>query len=789
MHMRARGWADGLLHDVRCAFRSMRRFPIATTVAIASLAAGIGATAATLTIRNAVFRNPPPLYRDPEQLTRLALGGGRTPAALYERWREVLGANVAAAATTDALSDIRMDDDRTVTLEVRGVTGGLFSVLGVRAELGDTGLVDRFTGEGALPAVLSYRAWDRLFDKGTNVLGRTIWIDNQPHVVVAVMPERFWLTDMESPIWKPLDLRAATAQEPLDVIVRRPPGTSGESLDAQLRVATDAYAATLPSDRRQIRHRFRGIEGTPIGQQVALVLPYLLGVCVLLTLLMACANAAILMIAQWTTREHEIAIRASIGAGRGRIIRSLLTESIIVAGCAGVLGAGFTLALRGWIVARGIGDARFYDLSINVGMLAQVAGLTLFTGLLAGLMPAIYETRRLQTNPLRAMAGADRVRQRWRNALVVLEVAVTIALLVVTSSMVDGYRRARSADLGFEPRPLIGATVQHRDGINIDTMMARLDQLPGVASAAASTALPYGPIGTTVKAASDARGSNGLSARQSAIDQAFFSTLGVKVRAGRMFTGQDTASTRGAIVNDTLARRLFGSGAAVGRALWIGDTSYDIIGVVTDYGTNVSGAQQAYPQVFLPLARDGEAPTSMSFLIRAEGDPAPLLQSLRREMLDMAAGTEVRRLYSVTQLRRIVGEEVLVGTAPLIPLITIGLLLTAAGIYGVLAFAVTRRARELAVRLAIGATERDLIRLITKQTSRLVGTGALIGVGLTFGLSRIVQAGGGAGSLYDPPLLAFVVPVLILIVIGIAASWIPSRRALKINPAVVLRTT
>jgi putative ABC transport system permease protein len=116
MHMRARGWADGLLHDVRCAFRSMRRFPIATTVAIASLAAGIGATAATLTIRNAVFRNPPPLYRDPEQLTRLALGGGRTPAALYERWREVLGANVAAAATTDALSDIRMDDDRTVTL-------------------------------------------------------------------------------------------------------------------------------------------------------------------------------------------------------------------------------------------------------------------------------------------------------------------------------------------------------------------------------------------------------------------------------------------------------------------------------------------------------------------------------------------------------------------------------------------------------------------------------------------------------------------------------------------------
>jgi ABC-type antimicrobial peptide transport system permease subunit len=368
-------------------------------------------------------------------------------------------------------------------------------------------------------------------------------------------------------------------------------------------------------------------------------------------------------------------------------------------------------------------------------------------------------------------------------------VAVTVALLVVTSSMVDGYRRARSADLGFDARPLIGATIQRRDGVNIDAIITRLEQTPGVASAAASTALPYGSIGTAVNAASDSRGSNGLSARQSAIDHMFFRTLGVKVRAGRMFTRQDTPSTRSAIVNDTLARRLFGSSGAVGRTLWIGNTSYDIVGIVTDYGTNVSGAQQAWPLVFLPLARDGEAPPSMSFLIRAQGDPAPLLQSLRREVLATATGTEVRRLYSVAQLRNVVGEELLVGTAPLFPLITIGLLLTAAGIYGVLAFAVTRRARELAVRLAIGATDRDVIGLITKQTSRLVGIGALIGVGLTFGLSRVVRANGGAGSVYDPRLLAFVLPVILLCVIGALASWIPSRRALRINPAIVLRTT
>ncbi len=523
-------WVDGVLQDARCAFRSMRRYPVATIVAIASLAAGIGATAATLTVRNAVFRSAPPLYRDPDQLSRLRLGRppGRVPAALYEGWRETLGMSAGAVSTTTALSDVRTDESN-LTLPVRGVTGGIFSVLGVNAELGSTSRLERSTDAGAVPAALSHQVWERLFDRRSDVLGRTLWIDDQPHIVVAVMPERFWLTDMSSPIWRPLDLRTVAAEEPLDVIVRRPPEVSRESLDVQLKPITDAYVATLPSERRQVRHNVVGHRRHSIGEQVALVLPYLLGVCVLLTLLMACANAAILMIAQWTAREHEIAIRASIGAGRARIIRSLITESVIVASCGGVLGIGAIFAIRGWMIARGAGDGRFFDLSIHPSLVAQVAAVTLLAGLAAGIMPALFETRRLQSNPLRAMAGADRIRQRWRNALVVLEVAVTVALLVVTSSMIDGYRHALSADLGFIPRPLIGATVHHRDGVNIEAILARLERVPGVASVAPSTAVPYGPNGTDVVAATDTGGSNGVSARQSAIGVEFFSTLGVKL--------------------------------------------------------------------------------------------------------------------------------------------------------------------------------------------------------------------------------------------------------------------
>jgi putative ABC transport system permease protein len=779
-------WTEGLAQDVRCAFRTTRRFPIATVVAVLSLAAGIGATAATLTIRNAVFLSAPPLYHDPEHLTRLRLANGSAPAELYEQWAQTLETTAGAAATTTALSDIRTDE-RTVTRPVRGITNNLFSVLGVPAEIGDAGGLNR-TDLSAVPAVLSYRVWDQLFDKRPDVLGRALWIDNEPHVVVAVMPERFWLTDMASPIWRALDLRTTAPEEPLDVIVRTGAGTTRQSLDAQLRATTDAYAATLPPDRRRIRQHFTGIEGTPIGQQVALVLPYLLGVSVLLTLLMACANAAILMIAQWTAREQEIAIRASIGAGRARIIRSLLTESIIVATCAGVLGAGFTFALQAWIVARGIGDARFYNLSIDARLIVDVAAITLVTGVLAGLMPALYETRRLQRNPLRAMAGADRVRQRWRNALVVLEVAVTVALLVVTSSMLHGYRRAVDAEMGFAPRPLAAVTVQNRSGLDIDAILSRIERLPGVASVAPTTALPYGGLGTQVTAATDARGSESTAVRQSSIGSRFFSTLGVSLRAGRAFTSSDSAARRTVIVNEALQQRLF-HGRTVGRMLWIGDNSYDIIGVAANYTTNVTGLDHTVPLVFLPLGGDGETQTTMSFLVRAHGDPAPLLQSLRREIRDTAAGTEVRRLYTVSQIREIAGQELLVGTAPLFPLITIGLLLTAAGIYGVLAFAVTRRSRELAVRVAIGATHGDVVRLVTRQSARLVAAGATIGVGITLALSRVVRAGGGAGSIYDPQLAAFVIPVVILMIIGTIASWIPSRRAVRINPAIVLRAS
>ncbi len=228
---------------------------------------------------------------------------------------------------------------------------------------------------------------------------------------------------------------------------------------------------------------------------MSFVLPYVLGTAVLLTLLIACANVAILMIAQWTAREHEIAIRASIGASRGRIVRSLLTESVLVSVCGGILGVCATFALRGWIL-RNSGNGTFFDLSIDVRILVQTAVIALATGIAAGVAPALYETRRLHTNPLRTIATSDRIRQRWRHALVVFEIAVTIALLVVTTTMIDGYWRTSHAEVGFATGPLLTAQIENRNGVRSRQIVEALTGIPGVAAASASTLIPFAANGS-----------------------------------------------------------------------------------------------------------------------------------------------------------------------------------------------------------------------------------------------------------------------------------------------------
>jgi predicted permease len=784
-------WLDHLVQDVRCAARNLRRAPIAAAIAIASLAAGIGATTVTLAVRDIIFYKPPPLYQDPEQLSRVQVAradrriqpfGSEPPAGLFLAWQAALGSAIGGSQPARGALDVRTED-RTETAPLRRVTPGMFGLLGVGAYLGHTDLA---APPGEPPrAILGYGVWQRLYDSRADAVGRTIWIERQPHTIVGVMPERFWLSNMDSPIWTALDPRALDAGDTIEVIVRRPSGTTAAALEATLQGGLNDFAARLPTGERNQRMKISGVGGTPMGNMLSIVLPYLLGICVLLTLLIACANVAILIIAQWTAREHEIAIRASIGASRSRIIRALLTESVLIAACGGLLGVAATIGLRAWVASLG-GESRFLNLSIDPRVFVQAAIITLMTGILAGIAPALYETRRLHANPLRAIAGSDRVRQRWRSALVVLEITVTVALLVVTSSMVDGYLHARRAQLGYDTRPLLIASVENPAGVPTRDVLEVLKRTPGVAAASAATSVPYA-AGRRLRVSIDAAGANPIVADSGSIGQDYFTTLGVSIRAGRAFTAGEAGAA--AIVNESLARQLFPDRDAMGNRIWIDSAPYDVVGIVANYSTNAFRIREFVPKIFLPLPDRSPALTRLSLLVRAQGDPAPLTQVVRREVREALSGTLVTSSHTVEQIFEVSSQEILAGTAPLFPLVVIGLLLTTAGIYGVLAFAIARRSRELAVRRAVGASNGHLVSLVTRQSLRLILIGAGAGVAATFALSRVVRAGGGGGSLYDPPAQAFVWPVLIVLAIGVLATWIPARRVLRINPADLLKTT
>jgi putative ABC transport system permease protein len=788
-------WLDRLRQDVRCGVRSLRRYPVAAAVAVMSLGAGIGATTVTLMMRDVVFRKPPPAYQHPEQLSRIQVGtpdrpvmpiGSRVPVALYRSWSDMSGSAMAAALQLRGTRDVRTDDRRD-TLQVCAASPAFFAVLGVRPILGNAFAQSTYDGTAAVPVVLSFRAWHRLFDGRPDALGRVLWIDDRPHAVVGVLPERFWFSEMSSPVWVPLDREILAAADGLEVVVRRPTGQSPAMLEAQLQPGVAEFARHLPEGQRALRLKVSGVEGTPLGFQVAAILPYVLATAVLLTLLIACANVAILMIAQWTTREHEIAIRASIGASRARIVRQLLTESVLVAVSGGLLGVLATLVLRGWVVRRVGTNLTFFDLSIDPWIFVQVAIITLFTGIAAGVAPALYETRRLHVNPLRTIAASDRVRQRWRHALVVFEITVTIALLVQTSAMIDSYLRVRTAPMGFPTRPLMIAHVEHPGGVATGRILEALNHLPGVASAAASTTALYAGA-RRERVAADAAGSNAVQAERAAITPDFFKALGVSLRAGRAFTRQDSLSGRAIIVNEALATHVL-QGDPIGARIWGAGKAYDIVGVVADYASNPSQIGHPEPKMFLPLPLESKDITRVQFVIQAEKDPLALTQTVRNEVREAAAGTIVTNAFAFDQLMKVAAQEILIGTAPLFPLIAVGMLLTTAGIYGTLAFAITRRSRELAVRMAIGASRRDIVGLVAAHTMRLVAAGSVLGVAVTFGLSRVVRASGGAGSVFDPQGQAFMIPVLIVLLAAALSSWMPARRAMRIDPASLLRTT
>ncbi len=781
-------WLDHVLQDIRFAGRSLRKYPVMCVVAILSLAAGIGSTTATLAIRDTIFRNPPPLYQHPEELSVIYTVTPRgfrrdVPARLFDLWAKPQDGNQRwAAARVTRRDDVRTGD-RVDTVPIRAVTPNLFAVLGVDAALGRT--FEALPSGDSASVILSYRGWQNLFDGRADAIGQILWAVDRPYTVIGVMPERFWFLDIDTFVWTAVDAHSLSPDDSVAVVVRQSRSISPAAFHNSLTSGVAEYVRALPQSERALRAGIEGIGGMPMSRQISVLFPYLLAGCVMLTWLIACANVAVLLIAQWTAREHEIAFRAALGASRIRVVRLLLSESVLIAIGGGALGVCATFALRGLIQHNAGPNIAVFDTSIHPRVLLQSGVITILTGLLAGLAPALYETRRLQVTPLQARRS-DRIRQRWRQALVIAEITATVALLVVTGAMIDGYRRNMTADVGFPTKSLVLLRVENPGGVRPRSVLEFLNGVPGVLNAAAATAAPFTGVPGLRPVALDAGGTNAVPAEQSQVSPTFFATLGAPIVAGRAFANADTATPAAvAIVNQSLASRLTPGRNPIGAHIWLGQTGYEVVGVVADYLP--APLSRVTPAVYLPLRTDTGVP-SLQLVLRVPAAPAPLIANVRRDIQRSGTGNTVASAFTADQIIMGGSQEILVGTYPLVPLITIGILLTAAGIYAVLAFVVVRRSKEFALRVAIGASRGDVIRLVTSQSLRLIAIGTTLGVAATFGLSRIVRAAGGAGSMFDTPAWpAFAVPVLIIVGVGALATWIPARRALRFEPAALLR--
>ena len=788
-------WLDDLQRDLRAAWRNVRRHPVSALVIVLSLAGGIGAATVALVIRNVIFYNPPPLYQAPEELAKVQAAprdrpilpaGSDPPAALVARWRESLGDRLAASIGGRPADMERAEGVEPVV--VRAVTPNLFALLGIRPVAGR--LFETNTSGLTGEILIGYGMWQRSFHGRAEVVGSKVRLNGLPVTIVGVLPQGFWFSGMSDQVWAAVDPRLIPASTDVAVIVRRPPGMSDTALTATLQRGVDAHNRERRPEAPALHMRVSRVQGTPMGADMSLALPFIMAFAVTLILFLGCANAAILLIAQWTARETDTAVRSSLGAGRSRLVRTLLTEAVLLSMTAGICGVLATFGVRWWIANRSGINLAMFDLSIPPHVLANALFLSVSAGMLAGLAPALYETARLQTNPLRGLQASDRTRHRWSNGLVIAEIAVTVALLVMTTSLVTAYQRIRNAHFGFDTSHVAVSLVSNPDGIAIRPLLDRARAVPGVHAAALAVDVPLFGGRSRQDVASDAEGDGATRAQSNAITPDFFSVFDVGLREGRTFAEHETPESGVAIVNETLARRLFGHGPFAGRQIWIGKTPHQVVGVVSDYATSWTEFDAIDPKVFIPLAPQARAGRGLTLIAQADGNPVALLQPLQRAIQTFGGRkAAVTDAYTYAQMLATMSGEWLVTIAPLGPLVAIGMALTTAGIYGVLAFAIERRTRELAVRVALGATARDQVALVSRRSARLVAIGAGGSVAVAFVLARIAHIAGGAGSYMDPPWTAFVLPVVIMVVVAAIATWLPTRRARRIDPAILLRTT
>jgi putative ABC transport system permease protein len=832
---------ETILQDLRYGARMLMRNPGFTLIAVITLALGIGANAAIFSVVNAVLLRPLP-YRDPDRLVIVPVAEGRD----FLRWREQAKAFESMAAY-DGGAAILTGSGEPERLSAPHVSADLFATLGVAPALGRafTPEEDRVGGEPVV--ILSNALWQRRFGSDPQVIGRALTLDNQSRTVIGIMPPGFRFPG-DSDLWLPLALNVTQKFGPgegawigASVIARLKPDMTLEAARANLPVIREqkqqpprgdapradvVFITDSPTRPRASAQQTDALPERADGQVSVIwlreslidnVRPSLLILfgAVLFVLLIACANVANLLLARSAVRQKEMAIRASVGAGRLRLVRQLLTESLLlsaIGGAAGLLAAKWGVKLLVAMSPDGI--ARIKESSLDGRVLGFTCLIALLTGLLAGAFPALQASKIDVNETLKAQSteGSARSRRAGRlralPALMIAELALALVLLVGAGLMIKSFLLLLAVPKGFTPDGVLTLTLSPsrtsypprspKRSFYFQEALTRIQALPGVQSAGLTGALPLTTPAVGLKQDRFIEGrprfkpGTGPSIALNHISPGYFQTLGIQLRAGRPFTANDGEDApRVAIINETIARHFFPNEDPIGHRLLISSPPPTIVGVAGDTRHSAFDRRVRY-EVYLPyLQHSNSVLFYLTLAVRGASDQnnpdgmASLAAAIRKQALATDPNEPVYHVLKMDEHMSNSLAERRFQTLLLGVFAGIALVIATVGIYGVISYAVSRRTHEIGVRMALGAQRSDVLRMVIWQGMRLTLVGVALGLAAALALTRVLRNLLFEVSATDPATFASI--TLLLVGVALIARFIPARRATKVDPLQALR--
>ncbi len=822
---RSVNWLQNFVQDVRFGARMLRKSPGVTAVVVIALALGVGANTAIFSIVNGFLLRPLPVA-SPEQITVLAIQQKNAPVGSSGfSYPEFVDFRKQTDAFTDVfglvISSVQLTaNERSDQCFVNYVSGNFFSALGVKPALGRLIL----PGEGETPGeppvvVLDYSYWQRRFGGDAGVVGRRILVDDKSATIIGVAPRPFhgMFPIFEMDFYLPMS--AISLEEPANIFWnnrdrrrilafgRLKPGINLREAQSSLEVVTARLASQYPATDQWFTVRAvpeKSARPIPYANNSFVAISGLFLVLAAFVLLLACLNVENILLARGSARQREMGIRAALGAGRGRLICQMLTESVLLAALGGGAGIAIGAWANRWTNAIHLREIPLqFDSTLDWRVLAFAAMTVLLTGVVVGLLPAMRASSAdvnvvLHEGPPRTWAGTRR--PGLRTFLIVAQVAGSLVLLVAAGLFVRSLQKVQGFDLGFDPNHLLNVTIDPHeigyDEARTNSFYREVEtgvrELPEVQSASLASYVPMGgfpsKVAISVEGRPPAPGEQLPHLLFNRVDPAYMETMRVSLLRGRNFTDSDNESApRVAIINQTMANRFWPHEDAIGKRFSMDGAQgpfAEIVGVTND-GKYQTIGEDAQPFIYVPLAQNFAAKRTLQ--IRTLLPPESIAAAVKDEVARVAPELAILNLESMKQLLEgAFGFFAFRAVATLAAILgSIGLILAVVGVYGVVSFAASQRTREIGIRMALGANARDILHLVWLQGVRLVMWGVAIGMAAAWGLTRAMTHLVAGISTSDP--VTYFTVAILLSGVALLACWIPARRATRVDPMVALR--